>query len=237
MSIGPISGSSDWYSQSTDSTQRPKPQQPEMTDTASLLGISTSQLSSDLQSGQTLSSLASSDGVSSSDLLSSVESDLSSGAPQGAPTLSGDQLAQMATNMINGTQPSGGPGGAGGPGGPGGSGSGLSGPTMTSTASLLGISSSQLTSDLQSGQTLSSLAASDGVSSSDLLSSVESDITANAPQGASALSSDQLTQFATSLINGQALGGGQQADTGSAYGADGSTSSEDSSGSLYDQYS
>lgn len=37
MSIGSISGSSDWYSQSAESTQRQKPQQPEMTDTASLL--------------------------------------------------------------------------------------------------------------------------------------------------------------------------------------------------------
>lgn len=43
-----------------------------MTSTAQLLDISTSQLSSDLASGQTLSSLAGAAGVSSSSLLSSV---------------------------------------------------------------------------------------------------------------------------------------------------------------------
>jgi hypothetical protein len=77
-----------------------------LTDTAQLLGISTSQLSGDLQSGQTLSSLASCTGVSSSDLLSAVESDLKANAPSGAPALSSSQLQQMASDFINGTTPS-----------------------------------------------------------------------------------------------------------------------------------
>src|ERR1039458_9050591 len=77
-----------------------------LTDTAQLLGISTSQLSSDPQSGQTLSSLASWTGVSSSDLLSAVESDLKANAPSGAPALSSSQLQQMASDFINAATPS-----------------------------------------------------------------------------------------------------------------------------------
>lgn len=104
MSISPISGgSSDWYS--SQSTQNQQPPELNLTDTAQLLGISTTQLDSDLQSGQTLSSLAQTAGVSSSDLLSAVESDLSANAPQGAPTLSSDQLQQFATAVIDGTGP------------------------------------------------------------------------------------------------------------------------------------
>jgi hypothetical protein len=52
-----------------------------------------------------VSSLASSAGVSSSDLLSAVEQDMSAGAPSGAPSLSSDQLTQMATDFIDGVQP------------------------------------------------------------------------------------------------------------------------------------
>jgi hypothetical protein len=89
------------------STRSTPPAPPAMTNTASLLGISTSTLSSDLQSGDSLSSLASSAGVSSGGLLSAVEQDMSANAPSGAPALSGDQLAQMATGFIDGVRPGG----------------------------------------------------------------------------------------------------------------------------------
>ena len=101
MSVGAISGgNSAWYAQA----QTP-PSPPAMTDTAKLFGISTSQLDQDLQSGTTLSSLASQDGVSSSSPTSAIESDLQANAPQGAPAPSGDQLQQMATNIANGRRP------------------------------------------------------------------------------------------------------------------------------------
>jgi uncharacterized protein YidB (DUF937 family) len=47
---------------------------------------------------------------------------------------------------------------------------------MTSMAALLGLSSTQVTSALQSGTSLSTLASQQGVSSSALLSTVESDL-------------------------------------------------------------
>jgi hypothetical protein len=133
MSISAISGSSapDYTNQTqTPPSHRHAPLS--FTDTASLLGISADTLTGDLQSGDTLSSLASSAGVSSSDLLSAVEQDLSSNAPSGSPSLSSSQLSHMATNIIDGTGPS-------GPGGPGGPGGGAP-PSMSDTASLLGIS-------------------------------------------------------------------------------------------------
>jgi hypothetical protein len=48
-------------------------------------------------------------------------------------------------------------------------------PSFTNTASLLGLSSTDLTSQLQSGTTLAELAQRKGVSSSDLLASDEKD--------------------------------------------------------------
>jgi lambda repressor-like predicted transcriptional regulator len=162
-------------------------------------------MQNDLQSGTTLSSLAEQKGVSSSDLLASVEQDLQANAPQGAPGVSSTHAQQMATNLINGTPPQPPTGGAGAYGRDGQGGFRLQPPSFSDTAQLLGISSQQLQSDLQSGTTLSSLAQQKGVSSNDLLASVEQDLQANAPQGASSLSSSQLQQMASKLINASAL--------------------------------
>ena len=195
MSIDAISGSSALSAALSD--QQSQRRVPAMTNTAELLSMSSSQLSTELRSGETLSELASTQGVSSTSLLSSIESDIQANAPQGAPALSSAQLAQMASDIASGTAPQGPAGGAGGGGGPAGLASQLSG-----TASLLGISTSTLASDLRSGTTLSQLASAKGVSSTSLLSSIESDLSSNAPQGAPALSSTQLAQMASDIANG-----------------------------------
>lgn len=188
---------------------------PSFANTAQLLGMSSDQLRSALQSGTTLSALASTKGVSGSDLLASVETDLKAGAPQGAPSLSTDQLQQIATNIINGTPPMP-PAGGGGFSGPGSFGaggiqrpSGFGGrpPSFANTAQLLGISTDDLTADLESGQTLSTLASAKGISRSDLLASVETDLTQTAPSTAASagtpqLSGDQLQQLAGNIVDG-----------------------------------
>jgi hypothetical protein len=194
VSIDAISGSSALSAALSD--QQSQRRVPAMTNTAELLGISSSQLSTELRSGETLSELASQQGVSSTSLISSIESDIQANAPQGAPTLSSAQLAQMANGIANGTAPQGPVGGTGGSGA-----AGLAS-QLTGTASLLGISTSTLASDLQSGTTLSQLASAKGVSSTSLLSSIESDLSSNAPQGAPALSSTQLAQIASDIANG-----------------------------------
>ena len=114
-------------------------------------------------------------------------------------------------------------------------------PSLSDTASLLGISTDTLSCDLQSGDTLSSLASTAGVSSSDLLSSVEQDMSANAPSGAPTLSSDQLTQMATDFIDGVQPGGASStssdASSETSYAATGATMSNSLvNGSLYDVF-
>ena len=198
MNIDAISSAAQWQGQ-----QSVQGNQPSLDNTAQLLGLSSSTLSTDLQSGTTLAKLAQQKGVSSKDLLASVEKDLQANAPQGAPSLSSDQIKQIATNVINGTPPTP-PSGSGSSGDQGGT-SGSEGPpplSLSNTAQLLGVSSSGLSSDVQSGTTLAQLAQQKDVSSSDLLASVEKDLQADAPQGAPSLSSDQLNQIATNIING-----------------------------------
>lgn len=144
MSISSIDGTSSAAISYAQSTRRPQP--PALTDTAQLLGISTTQLSSDLQSGKTLSSLATSAGVSSSDLVSSVETDLKANAPAGAPALSDTQLANMATNIVNGIAP--------------GQSSGSVATTATNLSALAdaaGVDPSDLLGQIQSGGDLSGL--------------------------------------------------------------------------------
>jgi len=170
---------------------------PALTNTAQLLGLSTSDLTNALRGGTTLSQLGAQKGVSSNDLLASVEQDLQANAPAGAPSISSDQLQQFATNLINGTGR-----GHHHQGSFDGNGSAPDGPPLTNTASLLGLSSDDLSSALHSGTSLADLAQQKGVSNNDLLSSVETDIQANPPSGAPSLSPTQLQQIATSMIDG-----------------------------------
>jgi hypothetical protein len=191
--------------------QSTQPTRPPLTNTAQLLGLSTDQLNIDMRSGTKLSSLATQKGLSTSALLSSVESDLQANAPADS-TASSSRLKQIATNVIQGAGHGGhhrGGGGAsalalllGTDGSTSTDGTQSSSSALTSTAALLGLSSTQLASDLQSGTTLSSIADKQGVKSSDLLSSVESDLKANAPKGAPTMSDRQLQQVATNVING-----------------------------------
>jgi hypothetical protein len=158
MSVGAIgSNAGPWQWQS----QTP-PSPPPMTNTAQLLGMSTSQLAQDLQSGTTLGNLASKQGVSSSSLISSIEKDLQANAPQGAPASFSSVLDRIATNIANGTPQA----GAGhGPGGAAFAGSGLfassdvSAPAQTSLSSLaggLGSDPSALLAQIAEGQAISS---------------------------------------------------------------------------------
>jgi lambda repressor-like predicted transcriptional regulator len=183
------------------------PAPPPMTNTAKLLGLSVSQLTQDMKSGTTLESLASQKGISSSTLISTIESDLQANAPQGAPPSFSSVLDKIATSIANGTPPGGGHHGHHHHGGG-------DWAQLTSTAQLLGLSTSQLDQDLQSGTTLSSLATQAGVSGSSLISTIESDLQANAPQGAPALPSSQLNQIATGIANGTPAAGAGQAPGG-----------------------
>ena len=113
-----------------------------------------SDLKCDLQSGTTLAQVASKSGVSSSDLLASVENDLKADAPSSAPALSSDQLAQMATNIINGAPPSS-PGSSS-------SSSTTARTNLSALASSTGLSASAPLQQLTSGEDLSDVLGSRG---------------------------------------------------------------------------
>ncbi len=189
-----------------ESTMRRTP--PPLTQTSKLLGLSTDELTSDMQSGKTLSSLAGQKGVSNSMLVASVEADLKNNAPAGS-TASSSQLKQVASKLIQGGHGRHHHGGGAisalsllqGTGGSASTDATTTSSGLGNTAALLGLSGTQLASDLQSGATLGSLASQKGISGSDLLSSVESDLKASALQGAPAMSGGQLQQVATNVIN------------------------------------
>lgn len=131
--------------------QSPQHPRPQMTEVAKLLGLSTTELTSELQAGVTLSELASKKGVSSAELIKTIEGELTSHKPEGAPAFSSTQLTQLATSIANGTPPS-------APGGPGGHDSTSGSQNSLSTlAKSLGIEPSALLEQLENGKDLSSL--------------------------------------------------------------------------------
>jgi hypothetical protein len=72
---------------------------PMLSSLASVLNLSTSQIQQDRSNGQSLSQIASTQGVSQSKLLSTIESSLQNG-PVG-PSITSDQLTDMATTIAH----------------------------------------------------------------------------------------------------------------------------------------
>jgi hypothetical protein len=82
---------------------------------AKLLKLSEAELRTQLRNGTTLTKIASQKGVSKADLVAEIKKALKANKPQGAPSLSDQQLTQMATRIADGLGR--GPGGPhGGPG-------------------------------------------------------------------------------------------------------------------------
>ena len=72
---------------------------PMLSSLASVLNLSTSQIQQDLSNGQSLSQIASTQGVSQSKVLSTIESSLQNG-PVG-PSITSDQLTDVATTIAH----------------------------------------------------------------------------------------------------------------------------------------
>lgn len=132
--------------------QRPPGPPPQMEGVAKLFGMSSSELSSELKSGKTLSGLASEKGVSSTELIKTIETELTANKPEGAPALSATQLTEMATGIANGTPPPPPP-----TGGSGATGSTDGSKTTSTLAESLGVEPSALLEALENGTSLSSL--------------------------------------------------------------------------------
>ncbi len=180
---------------------------PAMDAAAKLLGMSSSDLRSAMQSGQSLAAIASSKGITQDQLTAAMAAAIQ----QANPNISADQATKVATAIATRTPPAGGPPQSAGQGtDTAGSTQGTAGTTATqghhhhhharaaamdAASQLLGMSTSDLTSSLQSGQSLASIASSKGVSQDDLVNAM-----ATALQGVdSNLTADQATQLATQM--------------------------------------
>jgi hypothetical protein len=133
---------------------RPHRTQPEMTNTAQLLGMSADDLRDAQRSGTTLSDLATQKGVSKDDLVKSLATDLKANKPEGAPELSEAQLTEMATNIADGKRPQ---GPQGPPPPPRGDDGDRAQANVSSLAEALGTDADTLLRKLQSGEDLTTL--------------------------------------------------------------------------------
>jgi uncharacterized protein YidB (DUF937 family) len=178
---------------------------PAMDAAAKLLGMSTTDLRTALQSGQSLVSLASSKGISQDDLTAAMSKALQ----QANPNMTADQATKMATALATRTRPvaqqanptdaaTQDPTAAAGTAATqghhhhhhhGGA------AAMDAASKALGMSTADLTADLKDGQSLSAIAKSKGVSQSDLIGAM-----ATAIQGSNSnLSADQAKDIATRM--------------------------------------
>ena len=172
---------------------------------AKLLGMSSSDLRTALQSGQSLTSLASSKGITQDALTSAMATAIQ----QANPNITADQATKLATQIATRTRPT--PAQQPATQDPAAAGTtDTTGTTAThghhhhhhggaaamdAASKLLGMSTTDLTSALQSGQSLTSIASSKGVSQNDLVNAM-----ATALQGANSnLSTDQATDIATRM--------------------------------------
>ncbi len=137
---------------------------------ATYLGLTSDQVRTDLESGETLAQIATAQGKTVSGLEAAIVADATTNldAAVGAGQISSAQEATMLANlkahvddMVNSTgPPAGAKGGPGGPGGPGGGPGG--GPASQAVAAYLGLTVSALQVDLKGGQTLAQVATAQG---------------------------------------------------------------------------
>jgi ribosomal protein L10 len=130
---------------------------------AGAIGITTAQLQSEMSAGKTIAAIATEHGVAPAKVISTLVSDenaeidtaVRSGqltTAQATQLKSG--ITQRVTDLVNGTEPAHGPGGPGWPGGPG----GPRGEDQQVIATAIGISTTQLQTELTAGKTIAAIA-------------------------------------------------------------------------------
>ena len=142
---------------------------------ATYLGLSQSDLMTDLQGGKTLAQIATAQGKTVSGLEAAIVADAKThlDAEVAAGTITAAQeasrladLQSHVDDMANSTGPP--AGGMRGPGGPG-------GPASAAIADYLGLTQAQLKTDLQSGQTLAQIAVAQGKTATGLEAAIVAD--------------------------------------------------------------
>jgi hypothetical protein len=188
---------------------------------SSYLGLSTDQIQTDFQNGQTLAQIATAQGKTAAGLVSALvaaaKSKLDTAVGAGKLT-SGQEatilsaLQTQITNQVNGTNVGRGRGRVGFGGGFAGPGFGFAlGGNLSAATSYLGLSTEQIQTDLRNGQTLAQIATAQGKTADGLVSAMVTAEKTNLDQAVSdgKLTADQETnilsmaqKLLTNFVNG-----------------------------------
>ncbi|PPK66628.1 hypothetical protein V5P93_004669 [Actinokineospora auranticolor] len=198
MTVSSISGSQSLaYAQRADNGQ--SSMRKAFDAAAKALGMSTDDLRGALGSGQSMSTLAQSKGVSTDTLTTAISDALTSADS----TLSATKAKEVAQKVVAGPGHGGGPGGPGGarPAGPPPGGGGHDqkvDDALDSVADALGLSSEELQDELRSGTSLTDVAAANGMDAATLKTTITDALKA----GDDSLSDDQVDALADKIIEG-----------------------------------
>lgn len=200
---------------------------------ASAIGISVTQLLTEMTAGKTITAIATEHNVTAASVIRVLAADENAevDAAQKAGQINAAQATQMksqttqrVTDFVNGTEPAHGPGGPGGPGG------GLNTEDATVVAGAIGITSTQLQTELAAGKTIAAVATGHNVTAATVISawaaSENSEIDQRVSSGQmtaaqGAQMKTQTTQRVTDEVNGTrpAFGGGPHGGRGAPPGA------------------
>lgn len=154
----------------------------QLTELASILGIDVATLQSDLQSGQSIMSIAQTKGISEQTLVSTLQSNLKNRLDQAVQNgkMTSVQEQQMLTNFSGhatqflehaGTMPGHGPRGQG---------------RFGDVSKILGVDNATLQTDLKAGQSLAQIAQSKGISEQTLITDLTSNLKSQLDQSVTA---------------------------------------------------
>jgi hypothetical protein len=148
---------------------------------ATYLGLTQSQIQTDLRGGQTLAQVAVAQGKTAAGLEAAIVADAKTrlDADVAAGKLTAAQetsmladLGSRVDDMVNSTGP---PAGAGGPGSHGGPWGPVGGPSSGAIATYLGLTKAQIETDLKAGQTLAQIAVAQGKTAAGLEAAILAD--------------------------------------------------------------
>jgi transposase-like protein len=144
----------------------------DMQQVAAVIGITSTQLQTEMSAGKTIAAIAQEHNVAAATVISTLVTDENKeiDAAVTAGTLTSAQAAQMktqttqrVTDMVNGTRPAHGPGGPGGP-------RGLQAEDQQVIATAIGISTTQLQTELSAGKTIAAVASEHNVTTAKVVS-------------------------------------------------------------------
>jgi ribosomal protein S20 len=201
----------------------------DMQQVAGAIGITTTQLQTEMSAGKTIAAIAKEHNIDAATVVSTLVTDENSEIDDAvtAGTITSAQAAQMktqttqrVTDMVNGTKPAHGPGGPGGP-------RGMRAEDQQVIATAIGITATQLQTELSAGRTVAAIATDHNVTAATvvnaLVSSENSEIDKSVSSGQitaaqGAQEKTQTQQRVTDEVNGTRPAGGPWGRHGAPHG-------------------